>query len=165
MNTSKLKTFAQNARRRLMEQVAVRVEAALNMSGAEAAENRRAIEELKKAIFESSRDAVIERVAYIWFNRLSALRFMDANNYTLIRTVSPAEGFTQPEILAQAKQGIIPDELNINRQRVMDLLSGTLPSRDGQGEAYRLLLVAVCNYYYDAMPFMFEKIDDYSELL
>lgn len=171
MNTSKLKTFAQNARRRLMEQVAVRVEAALNMSGAEAAENKRAIEELKKAIFETSREAVIERVAYIWFNRLSALRFMDANNYTLIRTVSPAEGFTQPEILAQAKQGIIPDELlemskgQQLRQRVMDLLSGTLPSRDGQGEAYRLLLVAVCNYYYDAMPFMFEKIDDYSELL
>ena len=62
MNTSKLKTFAQNARRRLMEQVAVRVEAALNMDGAEAAENRRAIEELRKAIYETSKEAVVERV-------------------------------------------------------------------------------------------------------
>lgn len=167
MNTAKLKTFAQDARRRLMEQVAARVEVALRMEGAAAAENAKAIEELKKALLQNSRESVIERAAYIWFNRFCALRFMDVNGYTLVRTVSPAEGATQPEILAEAKQGIIRDELNpfVDSKRVIDLLAGNLRSADAQGEAYQLLLVAVCNYYNRIMPYLFEKIDDYTELL
>ncbi len=61
--------------------------------------------------------------------------------------VSPAAGFTQPEILQEAKQGHIDDDLAplAKRQAVLDLLGGRLPSRDPQGEAYRLLLVATCN--------------------
>ncbi len=92
---------------------------------------------------------------------------MDVNRYTQIGTVSPAEGFTQPEILAEAKQGYIDEGLDrfLDRQKVFDLLGGSIPSRDPQQEAYRLLLVAVCNYYNDAMPFLFEKIADYTELL
>lgn len=165
MNTTQLKKFAQDARRQLKTQVAVRIEAALSMEGAQAAENRDAIVELKQAILNSDKATVTERVAYIWFNRLCALRFMDANNYTLIRTVSPADGETQPELLADAKRGIIPDDLKVDKQRVIDLLTGKLPSTNAEGEAYRLLLVAICNYYHSVMPFMFEKIDDYSELL
>lgn len=42
-----------------------------------------------------------ERVAYIWFNRFCALRFMDVNRYTRIGVVSPSEGQFQPEILAE----------------------------------------------------------------
>src|SRR5690606_33185183 len=48
---------------------------------------------------------------------------------------------------------------------VFGLLNGRLPSRDPQQEAYRLLLVAVCNAYHAPMPFMFQPIDDYTELL
>ena len=167
MNTAKLKTFAQNARRNLMEQVAARLENALHMEGAAQAENAKAIRELQAAIFKTSKAEVVERVAYTWFNRFCALRFMDANDYTLVRAVSPAEGASQPEVLAEAKQGTIRDELAliVNQKRVNDLLTGNLPSPDGQGEAYRLLLVAVCNYYHRVMPYLFEKIDDYTELL
>jgi len=167
MNTAKLKMFAQDARRRLLAQVAARVEAALRMEGAAAAENTKAIDELKRAIFETSKAAVIERAAYTWFNRFCALRFMDANGYSVVRAVSPVEGATQPEILAEAKQGIVHEDLLAPaiRKRVNDLLTGTLRSTDAQGEAYRLLLVGACNYYHQIMPYLFEKIEDYTELL
>lgn len=51
------------------------------------------------------------------------------------------------------------------RQKIFALLDGKTPSQDSQGEAYRLLVVAACNYWYSAMPFLFERIDDYTELL
>jgi hypothetical protein len=54
---------------------------------------------------------VVERVAYTWFNRFCALRFMDVNRYTRIGVVSPAEGQFQPEILAEAKMGHIDEEM------------------------------------------------------
>ncbi|MBC8229663.1 BREX-1 system adenine-specific DNA-methyltransferase PglX [bacterium] len=161
------KKFAQAARRQLREQVAARLERVLKTDSAELREKEKAVKELNKQIAQTSREAVIDRVAYIWFNRFCALRFMDVNRYTQIGTVSPAEGFTQPEILAEAKQGYIDEGLDrfLDRQKVFDLLGGSIPSRDPQQEAYRLLLVAVCNYYNDAMPFLFEKIADYTELL
>ena len=53
----------------------------------------------------------------------------------------------------------------LDRATVADLLAGRLRSADPQAEAYRLLLVAVCNRLHETMPFMFEKIADYTELL
>ncbi|WP_261387997.1 BREX-1 system adenine-specific DNA-methyltransferase PglX [Pseudomonas aeruginosa] len=108
-----------------------------------------------------------ERVAYIWFNRFCALRFMDVNRYTRIGVVSPAEGQFQPEILAEAKMGHIDEEMVPSqiRQKILDLLAGRAPSTDSQGEAYRLLVVAACNAWHQSMPFLFERIDDYTELL
>ena len=68
--------------------------------------------------------------------------------------VSPAEGFTQPEILQEAKQGLIDDDLRASwtGSAVADLLSGRRPSSDPQQEAYRLLLVGVCNSYHGRCP-------------
>jgi type II restriction/modification system DNA methylase subunit YeeA len=160
-----LKNFAQNARRQLREQVAARMEQVLQTDSVEIREQAQAIKELQAQINQSTKDAVIDMAAYTWFNRFCALRFMDVRNYTRVRAVSPQEGFTQPEILQEAKQGIIDESLPVERQRVFDLLNGRLPSRDPQGEAYRLLLVGVCNAYYEAMPFLFEEIADYTELL
>ena len=76
------------------------------------------LRELREQIAQS-RKAVIDRVAYTWFNRFCALRFMDVNHYTRMGVVSPAEGFTQPEILQEAKQGVIDDDLArfVDRQR------------------------------------------------
>ncbi|GAG46179.1 unnamed protein product, partial [marine sediment metagenome] len=72
-----------------------------------------------------------------------------------------------PEILQEAKQGHIEEDLDrfVDNQKVYDLLSGKIPSSDPQQEAYRLLLVGVCNSYHTLMPFMFENIVDYTELL
>ena len=165
MNTNELKKFAQAARRQLFEQVGARLRLVLAMDSAELREKEKAVKELQSQIAKTSKSAVIERVAYIWFNRFCALRFMDVNRYTKIGTVSPAEGFSQPEILQEAKQGHIDEELQVNKQKVFDLLGGKAVSSDPQQEAYRLLMVAVCNSYHSLMPFMFERIADYTELL
>ena len=92
---------------------------------------------------------------------------MDVNRYTKIGVVSAAVGRSQPEILAEAKMGHIEDKIVPAKTQgeIAALLSGETPSPDPQGEAYRLLLVSVCNEYHKAMPFLFEKIADYVELL
>ena len=92
---------------------------------------------------------------------------MDVNRYTHIGVVSPADGQSQPEILAEAKMGHIDEEMVSDkiRQQIFALLSGKAPSRDPQGEAYRLLVVGACNHWHRAMPFLFQYINDYTELL
>lgn len=167
MDTSKLKKFAQYARRTLLDQVSGKLDVVLAPQSAARRERAQVVAELEKLISSSGRDYVKERVAYIWFNRFCALRFMDVNRYTRIGVVSPAEGQFQPEILAEAKMGHIDEEMVPSqiRQKVLDLLAGRAPSNDSQGEAYRLLVVAACNAWHQSMPFLFERIDDYTELL
>lgn len=166
MDTSKLKPFAQDARRILKAQVSARLDQVLAEQSAARREQLKAVSELEAEIAKSDRDQVIEKVAYTWFNRFTALRFMDANGYTRIKVVSPAEGQTRPEILSEAAAGNIDEDAPADvRNKVAALLDGRTPSRDPQGEAYRLLLVAACNQWHAAMPFMFEKIADYTELL
>jgi type II restriction/modification system DNA methylase subunit YeeA len=167
MDTSKLKKFAQHARRYLMEQVAAKMKFVLSADSQARRENPKAVDDLERQIHVTSQQQIIEKVAYIWFNRFCAIRFMDANRYTRIGIVSPAEGQSQPEILAEAKMGHIDEDLmpDALRQKVFDLINGSMPSRDPQAEAYHLLVVASCNYYNRSMPFMFEKIADFTELL
>jgi len=166
MDTSALKKFAQEARRMLREQVSVKLAQVLAEGSVARREAPNAVKELESQIHETSRDQVIERVAYTWFNRFTALRFMDANGYTATRVVSPAEGQTRPEILAEAMAGVIGDEVpKAAAMQIRALLDNRTPSRDPQGEAYRLLLVASCNHWQAAMPFLFETIADYTELL
>ncbi|MCG7577353.1 MULTISPECIES: BREX-1 system adenine-specific DNA-methyltransferase PglX [unclassified Halomonas] len=167
METAKLRKFAQFARRSLIEQVGAKLKLVLAEESPARRESPLAIKKLEEAIAEQGKEQVVERVAYIWFNRLVALRFMDVNRYNRIGVVSPAEGQFQPEILADAKMGHIDEEMVVEntRKRVFALLDGKMPSQDPQGEAYRLLVVAACNYWYSAMPFLFERIDDYTELL
>lgn len=167
MDTSKLKKFAQYARRILLDQVSGKLDVVLAPQSAARRERAQVVAELEKLISNSSRDNVTERVAYTWFNRFCALRFMDVNRYTRIGVVSPAEGQFQPEILAEAKMGHIDEKMVPSqiRQKVLDLLAGRAPSTDSQGEAYRLLVVAACNAWNQSMDFLFERIDDYTELL
>ena len=154
MDTSKLKKFAQGARRQLIEQVSARMEQVLRSDSVEVREKAKVVEQLKAEIEAHGKAAVVDKVAYTWFNRFCALRFMDVNHYTRIGVVSPVEGGTQPEVLLEAKQGQVDEALArlVNQQVVFDLLSGRRPASDGQGEAYRLLLVGVCNSYSEVMP-------------
>jgi len=167
MDTSTLKKFAQEARKQLREQVRSRLEQVFKDGSLARRERASSVKSLEEAVANESKETVIDRVAYIWFNRLCALRFMDVNHYTKIKAVSSGEGFTQPEILAEAKQGHVDESLEnfINKKKVLGILSGNEPSKDPEQEAYRMLLVATCNYYNHVMPFLFQKIDDYSELL
>ncbi len=167
MDTSKLKKFAQFARRALITQVSAKLESVVAENSAARREHPDAMRKLEAAIAKDGKEQVVERVAYTWFNRFSALRFMDVNELNSVRVVSPVAGQFQPEILAEAKaghmdEGRVPDRI---REQVRSLLDGRTPSADAQTEAYRLLIVAICNDLHKAMPFLFERIDDYTELL
>ena len=168
MDTSRLEKFARAARRELMEQTAARIGFVLAEQSIARRESPEVVRELESDLERLGREQVIEQVSYTWFNRFSALRFMDANRYNRVKIVSPAEGQSQPEILAEAKMGNI-DESQVPsasvRKRIEELLNGQVTSRDPQGEAYRLLLVSACNALNEAMPFMFSRIHGYTELL
>ena len=147
MDTSKLKKFAQFARRALITQVSAKLESVVAENSAARREHPNAMRKLEAVIAKDGKDQVVERVAYTWFNRFSALRFMDLNELNQVRVVSPVSGQFQPEILAEAKaghmdEGRVPDRV---REQVRGLLDGRTPSPDAQTEAYRLLIVTICN--------------------
>ena len=168
METTKLKRFAAHARKLLRDTVSTKLSFVLDQNSSARRENPSTVKQLEDEISKTSKDQVIEKVAYIWFNRFVALRFMDANNYTKIKVVSPEPSQFQPSILADAKMGHIDDDIVKDaktREKIQALLANQTPSNDPQGEAYKLLVVAACNYYNQAMPFLFEKISHFSELL
>lgn len=162
MDTNALKKFAQAARNLLIDQVSSKLDVVLAENSAARREAPKATRDLENAIRRTSKTQVIEQVAYTWFNRFTALRFMDANGYTQVRVVSPAEGATRPEVLSEAMAGNLPEGAP---KTIAALLNGRTPSNDPQAEAYRQLLVHTCNQWHGPMPFLFEQIDDYTELL
>lgn len=165
MNTNNLKRFAREARIKLIDQVGRKLEFVLsNADPVFIDTNASQIQSLKNKIQEQGKEQVIDTVAYTWFNRLMALRFMDANGYTSPKVVTPIVG-KSPELLQNALSGQIDENLKINRQRLNDLLDGKVVIADAQTEAYKMLLIASCNQWHTAMPFMFERISDYTELL
>lgn len=115
---------------------------------------------LEARITRQDVDQVMEAIAYTWFNRFVALRYMELHGYLDhgYRVLSHPEGKATPEIVEQAEHVNLP---GLDNQKVIELkLDGTKES-----ELYRLLLVAQCNALHDAMPFLFERIDDETELL
>lgn len=172
MDTFRLKKFAQYARRSLIEQVESKLKLVLAEESEARRESPKAVAELEKKLAEqhsagNGKQKLIEQVSYTWFNRFCALRFMDVNQYNRIMVISPLAGQFQPEILAEAKAGHIDDGIvsEAAREKVFGLLSGSIASRDGQSEAFRQLIVAVCNDLHRIMPYLFERIEDYTELL
>lgn len=167
METSALKKFAQSARKDLLEQVGSKLAFVLKPESIARREYPAVVKELEKAVAAQGQAGLIDQVAYTWFNRFCALRFMDVNGYNRVGVVSPAEGQVQPEILAEAKSGIIDDTQVTTRaaDQIRSLLNGSITSPDAQTEAYRLLIVGSCNALYERMPYMFERIQDFTELL
>lgn len=154
-NTSVLKTFAQQTRIKLLQLIGTRLEFVLTQDTAELRGYEAQITKLKERIEVKGKDGVIEEVAYTWFNRVMALRFMDANGYNSPMVVTPAPGQMRPEILQDAMSGAVDEELNIKKEELL------LP----EAVLYRRLLVAKCNVLGETMPFLFEHISDYTELL
>ncbi|MEO3939820.1 BREX-1 system adenine-specific DNA-methyltransferase PglX [Paenarthrobacter nicotinovorans] len=174
METAPLKTFAIWARTALIREVSARISVVL-ASEELRQEQPSAVAALEKAVnaaggSDKGRDTVADKVAYTWFNRIIALRFMDAKAYTGIGVVSPERGREggQPEVLAEAKRGNIDSTVVTNKrtaETVTSLLNGMRRSDDPQGEAYALLLAEYCRHWNRSMPFMFEREGDYTELL
>ncbi|PTY02766.1 BREX-1 system adenine-specific DNA-methyltransferase PglX [Verrucomicrobia bacterium LW23] len=173
MNTSSLKSFAPTVRRQLMEAVTRKLDYVLT---SDTPDLRAAAEQVKSIRREADRDrsSLIERVAYTWFNRLAAIRFLDARGWhpfhARVLTAATAEE-TQPELLKLVRTGSLPEELrpHTDLARLNDLLDGRLPTAitgaDPQGEVYRHLVLAVCRFYHATLPFLFERLNDETELL
>ena len=123
--------------------------------------------DLESKIRQVGEKQVIEQVAYTWFNRFTALQYMDMNGFNRVRVIAPVEDQTRPEILSEATAGIFNDDLVSENTKgiVSALLDGRSASNDPENEAYRHLVVSACNYWHKSMPYMFEKILDFTELL
>lgn len=166
MNTNQLETFAREARAKLMDLVGRKLEFVQNNKSQSFLDTYPSeLRSLDDKIRKIGKEQVIEMVAYTWFNRLMALRFMDANGYTTPKVLTPLSGMSNPEILQNALAGHIEANLKLDRQRLNDLIDGKTAVIDAQTEVYKMLLVAACNSWHTAMPFMFEHISDYTELL
>ncbi len=169
MNLTALKSFAPAMRRQLIEAVTRKLDTALTGDTADLRAARRQVDALRREAMKD-RDGLIERVAYTWFNRLAALRFLDAKGWHPFRArvLTPTSSEeTQPEILKLFRNGELHADLrpHIAAQRLNDLLDGRLPSADPLREVYRALVLAACHYYHAQMPFLFEALDDETELL
>ena len=172
IDTRTLEAFATSARSQLMAEVEARLTAVLSPVSTAREEFPNAIKALEKRIRHHGGDAagrrrVVEEQAYVWFNRIVALRFMDANGYTSPALVSPDGGATvgQPAVLAAAKRGEFDQQVFGSTERITGLLNGTITSPAPQEEAYGLLLRAYCANWNRTMPFMFAPDGDYTTLL
>ncbi|MFA6726836.1 MAG: BREX-1 system adenine-specific DNA-methyltransferase PglX [Prevotella sp.] len=168
-NTAALKTFAQQTRSKLLSLIGTKMDFVLTQDNAELRGYETQIGKLKEAVnaklkdvdeksknpIADARKLVTEEVAYTWFNRVMALRFMDANGYNTPMVVTAAAGQMRPELLQDAMAGSVDEDLRITSDDLM------LP----EAQLYRCLLVAVCNKWGETMPFLFEHICDYTELL
>ncbi|MDA3939563.1 MAG: class I SAM-dependent DNA methyltransferase, partial [Spirochaetia bacterium] len=165
MNQSELKKFAQNTRRKLIRQIDSRLDYVLNHDDPYLRAHGKDKKKIQELLDKKGKEQLVEETAYIWFNRLTALRFMDNRGYNRIRIVSPLEGESQPNILSEIKQGKFPEEIRGVRPSVSDYIDGKVETRDSDREAYKITLLAWCNYLGTAMPYLFEKIDDWAALL
>ena len=153
-NTAALKTFAQETRKKLISLVSTKMDFILTQDTAELRGFESQIAKLKSTIASKGKDLVVEEVAYTWFNRVMALRYMDANGYTDLKVVTPGMGQMRPEILQEAMAGNIDEDLRVK-----------VDDNPKEAVLYHRLLVAVCNQYGTSMPFLFEHICDYTEML
>lgn len=170
MNTSALKTFAPAVRKQLMEAVTRKLDFALSAKTPDYLTTFAPQVAALRKIAQADRAGLIDRVAYTWFNRLAALRFMDARGWHPFRArvLTPATLHeTQPELLKITRAGAIPEDLKAHTDpaRLNDLLDSRIPSPDAQGEVYRHLVLAACRFYHALLPNLFEKLDDETELL
>ena len=131
------------------------------------AENRIFGDDIKKrrnlveAVNEKGFDAVIEETAYTWFNRLIAIRFMEVNGYlpTRTRVLSSDTGNTTPDII----NDYMDIDLGMSDESQAEVARDV---RDNHYDAaFQKLFIAQCNKLNDILPGLFEKTDDYMELL
>ena len=177
MNRAALKTYAPQARKDFIQAISDRaafygitadktepikirgdVVVILGREHSKAVASKRML--LEERIKQIGFAQTIEAIAYSWFNRFVALRYMELHGYLDhgYRVLSHPEGKNFPENLEHAEH---LDLQNLDKNIVIDLkLAG-----NKENELYRMILLAQCNALHQAMPFLFERIDDETELL
>ena len=172
MNKNAIQKFAIWARNELIAQVSQRAyqygidESGFGDASADTlngrlltAEEKSQRQELIGRIKEKGYQQVMEEVAYTWFNRFIALRFMEVNNYlpSHIRVFSDASGAFKPEILNDVLHLDLP---GLDSGKVAEYIE----SNDTEA-LYRYLLLTQCNALNSALPVMFERMGGYTEML
>ena len=172
MNKNAIQKFAIWARNELIAQVSQRAyqygidESGFGDASADTlngrlltAEEKSQRQELIGRIKEKGYKQVMEEVAYTWFNRFIALRFMEVNNYlpAHIRVFSDATGAFKPEILNDVLHLDLP---GLDSGKVAEYIE----SNDTEA-LYRYLLLTQCNALNSALPVMFERMGGYTEML
>ena len=122
-------------------------------------EEKKQLNELVTEVKKNGFDHVIEEVAYTWFNRFIALRYMEVNNYIpqRVRTFTNEKNEFKPELLSEA---IHLDMDGLDKQRVLDYIEN-----NDQEALYKYLLLTICNDMNQYLPDMFTSISDYKTLL
>ena len=176
MNKTAIRNFATKARRDLMEQVALRArELGVTVHGCGGIEigpdyvviggvrypaaYRQSHERLCAQWKAKGFAQLIEEVAYTWFNRMVAIRYMEIHDYlpSHLRVLSSAQtGGLEPQLLTQYRDATFSMDIPYVEQAVL---------RGDREVAYRHLLVRQCDELHRIMPFLFEPIADYTELL
>ncbi|NBH73080.1 BREX-1 system adenine-specific DNA-methyltransferase PglX [Clostridiaceae bacterium] len=136
-----------------------------SISGEAVSQRRKLVEAIRekerKSDYPTAYKYIVEEVAYTWFNRLIAIRFMEVNDYlpSHIRVLSSDSGKLEPDLVTTpfgAELSFSADE----EQMVMGF------KRDNQiDELFRLLFIKQCNTLNEILPGLFEKTNDYTELL
>lgn len=120
---------------------------------------RKLVEQIKARGF----DAVIEEVAYTWFNRICAIRFMEVNDYMYparVRVLSSEKaGKNEPDILTQA-----PDiDWNFTDEEREYIIDAKMSNK--LDDLFRMLFIKQCNLLHEVLPGLFEETEDYTEML
>lgn len=124
------------------------------------------VDALIREIETAGKAQITEKTAYTIFNRLVALRFMDVKGYNFVPLVSPYQGSTEPAILTDAKSGIFHPDFPADYTIIKKLVTGSIQNAANPfAEAYKLLFIGVCGYFNTLMPFMFEPLNSYTEIL
>lgn len=172
MNKSAIQRFAIQARKDLIDGVSQRAyqygitkdgygeRNAVTVGGrALSSDEQRQRKELVDQISSKGYTQVMEEVAYTWFNRFIALRFMEVNNYlpSHIRVFSDSTGAFKPEILNDVLHLDLP---GLKLDKVAEYIENNQTE-----DLYRYLLLTQCNALNEALPQMFERMGGFTELL
>ena len=173
MNKKAIKNFAIWARRELIEKVSQKakiygIEKGKEMKKMDTAlngqvltsDNKKARRVLIEKIEEDGFDETIEEVAYTWFNRFIAIRFMEVNGYmpSHIRVFTSENNEFEPQLLSEAIHLDLP---GLDRSKVLELYN----AGNKEEELFKYLFITQCNALNEVLPGMFQKINDYTELL
>lgn len=177
MNKTALKKFATRARRELLEKVELQArkigitKESIQKANVESSDaiyidgrqlsniERKQRDKLIARIEEIGFDRVMEETAYTWFNRFIALRFMEVNDYlpTKVRVLSSMNPkSSEPDMMKEA----LSLDLDIDKEYVYEL-----KLNNKTDELFKYLIKVHCNDLNRYMPFMFETIEDYTEIL
>ncbi|MGI6078215.1 MAG: BREX-1 system adenine-specific DNA-methyltransferase PglX, partial [Fastidiosipilaceae bacterium] len=136
------------------------------LSGTVLAQRQQLVEVIRRrekmTDYQTAFDSVIEEVAYTWFNRLIALRFMEVNDYlpSRVRVLSSeTPGKQEPDVVT------VPFETNFVFSEQEKTRIKELNETNDLDTLFRLLFIKQCNQLHLMLPDLFEKTADYSELL